>query len=233
MPPFQFKYFQVEQNDEVQKVGTDALILGALVESESPQSILDIGAGTGVIALILAQRFTRSKVVGIDVNLHAFPLLLNNFQNSPYKDRMEAVHEDFLSYSSPQKYDLIVSNPPYFKTQMYSENTMRNLARHEGKMRVPDLIQHAETLLSEKGKIWIIVPVERVEELLEKLDPTLFQQEHIRIYGKPNRWVRSVLVFARARRENIIERALTIRDEDGNYTQEYKALTKELHGKSV
>lgn len=234
MSVFKFKYFDVLQSDVLQKVGTDAMVLGALVEAENPKHILEVGMGTGVIALMLAQVFENSQITALDVDEKAIQISETNFRNSPFKNRLSVVHENFLSYSKNSFFDLIVSNPPYFNTQMLSEDAQRNLARHEGNMSVKDLIVHANSLLTMSGKLALILPAERTIDLLNmEKDFQLHLLKRIKIYGKPDKHVRDVLFFSKNEKKQLSTETFVIRDEKGFYSTQYKEKTREFHCREV
>ncbi|PWH86575.1 tRNA1(Val) (adenine(37)-N6)-methyltransferase [Brumimicrobium oceani] len=239
MSIFKFKKFNVNQSNAPQKIGTDAMILGALANPNSigfknPKAILDVGTGCGVIALMLAQHFPESQITGIDIDDQAVQQADLNFKNaklSPFdfKNDFQALHYNFLEYSPIHKLDLIVSNPPYFNTKMPSSDQQRSLARHESSMSLQELINHSAEILNESGELWLILPSERTEELVSgRLDLKLIRK--IDIYGKPNRHVRDVLVFSKTDLVDITTPdTFTIRDGQNQYTEQYKALTIDFH----
>lgn len=228
MSVFKFKYFDVLQNDEVHKVGTDAMVLGALIEAENPTHILEIGTGTGVISLMLAQIFQNAHITSLDIDEKAVRLCEKNVCSSPFKDRISTSHQNFLTFSSDVRFDLIVSNPPYFNTTMLSDDTRKNLAKHEHSMSVKNLIIHADSLLTDAGVLGIILPSERTESLLQS-ELKLHLIKRIKVYGKPNKHVRDVLIFSKNKSENLCIDTFLIRDEKGNYSEEYKQKTKDFH----
>ena len=229
MSIFKFKKFDVNQTNAPQKIGTDAMVVGALVKTNNPKTILDVGTGCGVIALMLAQNYPDAQITGLDIDEQAVLQAQTNFENAHFSNHFEALHQNFLEYTPEHQLDLIVSNPPYFNSKMPSADQQRSLARHEDSMSLRDLINHSAELLNENGELWIIVPSERTEDLInEKL--RLYLSKRIQIYGKPNRHVRDVLVFSKHENElmtNLVE--LTIRNEEGHYTEEYKELTIDFH----
>lgn len=231
MSVFKFKKFYITQTETLHKVGTDAMVLGALVNSPNPTSILDIGTGTGVIALMMAQKFPKATVIGLDIDEKAIQQAGDNFNVSTFSNRIKLVHQDFTHYTSRGKYDLIVSNPPYYDTKMVSKNDQKGLAKHEDKMDIEKMIYHALDLLKEKGEIWIIIPKERTDKLLRTASDLFSSLKlKISIFGKPNRHIRDVLVFSKVKDKNTeSHQSLIIRDEQGNYTQEYKDLTLDFH----
>jgi len=229
MSIFKFKHFDVNQSSVPQKIGTDAMVLGALVNFNQPQAILDVGTGCGVIALMLAQKFPQAEITGIDIDQGAVLQAQLNFKNADFINHFHVICQDFTAYFPTQHFDLIVSNPPFFNTQFHSVDEKRNLARHEGKMRLIDLIHHAERLLSERGELWMIVPHERSDELIQKAKHLHLRQQ-IQIFGKPYRYIRDILVFSKEKKSISTKiSSLTIRNQKNEYTKEYKGLTAEFH----
>lgn len=230
MSIFKFKFFDVQQIGATQKVGTDAMLLGALVQFDFPDSILDVGTGNGVIALMCAQKFKNAEVFGLDIDKASVEVATKNFINSPFASRLAALKENFLEYRPDFKFDLIVSNPPYFNTKMLSNDSKRNLARHEGSMPLKSLINHAQSLLNERGELWMIIPKERADELVSNPNElNLALKQRIKIFGKPGSHVRDILVFSISDVPEPIITQLAVRDMDANYTDEYIELTKEFH----
>jgi len=229
MAIFKFKQFNIEQEGAPQKMGTDAMILGALAEQHNPNSILDLGTGTGVIALMLAQRYPKAKITGLDIDTKATKLALQNFQHSKFPNDFNTETTSFLNYQPNKKFDLIVSNPPYFNTQMPSLKTDRSLARHEGEMTLQRLIIHAASLLNQEGCLWIIVPALRTNELLKE-DYNVNLVQRIKVFGKPEKHVRDILVFTKSKnKKKVKETSLTIRTNENIYSKEYIDVTQEYH----
>lgn len=229
MSLFKFKHFNLLQSNQLQKVGTDTMVLGALIKGDSVENILDIGTGTGVLALMMAQEFPTASVTAIDIDKTATDLAEINFENSPFKERLSAVLSDFLIFNSPLKYDLIVSNPPYFNTTMFSKDVQRTRARHEQSMPLEELLFKAADMLTENGSLWLILPQERTASLLANQKSKLCLKERIQIFGKPDKHVRDVLVFGFEIFEKPLISSFTIRDSAGNYSEEYKNLTRDFH----
>lgn len=115
MKPFRFQQFSVQQSKNVFRVGTDGVLLGALCSLSSPKNILEVGTGSGLISLMLAQRESSAKILAIDINSEAIELAGINFKNSPFSDRLEIKFQDFKNFESDEKFDLIVCNPPFSK----------------------------------------------------------------------------------------------------------------------
>jgi tRNA1Val (adenine37-N6)-methyltransferase len=161
--PFQFKQFQVNHERSAMKVGTDGVLLGAWAFQElQPTSILDVGAGTGLIALMLAQRFPMAKLNAVEMDQAAYEEAKLNFQASPFASRMCAVHEDFLSYTDVAKWDAIACNPPFYQDVMESPNEQRNWARQEKYLPPERFLEKCRSLLSNEGRLAVVIPVERI-----------------------------------------------------------------------
>ncbi len=167
--PFQFKEFTVAQDQCAMKIGTDGVLLGAWVEpKEIPYTILDIGTGTGVIALMMAQRFSSSDVDAIEIDAAAYEQAMTNFENSPWADRMFCYHASFQEFFQEMEefYDLIVSNPPFFTATQKSPNEQRNKARFEDALPFEHLLYGASKLLSDQGTFALIIPYDQEEQVL-------------------------------------------------------------------
>ncbi|PHR26864.1 MAG: tRNA (adenine-N(6)-)-methyltransferase [Fluviicola sp.] len=235
MSTFQFKYFSVSQSDTTMKVGTDAMLLGSLVSIVTqPKTILDIGTGTGVIALMLTQRFCDAKVTGLEIDESACREARVNFENSIWKERLTAINEDILKVDSLEKFNLIVSNPPYYENSLLSENERTSRAKHAEFLPVHSLLQKVSKLLAEDGSFWVIVPAENDSAWIEKARKNdLYLQQSISIIGKEGQGEkRRILAFGQA--ESSIESSrLTVREVNNKYTSEYIELTKEFHDRDL
>lgn len=223
--------FDVEQEGCAQKVGTDSMVLGASVNHYNPKRILDIGTGNGVIALMMAQKFEKSEITGIEIQKACSAVAKSNYNNSIYSDRLDLLNADFIDYQFSDKFDLIVTNPPFFENSTESLNTERNISRHQSTMKLKDLLSTAANNLNFNGAIWLIVPKESSDELITKsseFDLSLFQR--IRVFGKPHIHKRDILVFIKTEvTSTFTNQSFTIRDAEGNYTEEYKTRTIDYH----
>lgn len=151
MKPFHFKQFSILQDKNVFRVGTDGVLLGALVSCEAASKVLEVGTGTGLISLMTAQRNPRAEILALDINEKAVELAGQNFSNSPFRDRLGAELFDFKNYISEEKFDLILSNPPYFEQMDFSQKDV--LARQQVELNFEQLIQNSSALLFGK---WIV-----------------------------------------------------------------------------
>lgn len=155
---FQFKQFKIQQDQCAMKVGTDGVLLGAWTPIIHNQRVLDIGAGTGLVSLMLAQR-GAGEVVGVELDLFASEQACINVANSPFAQKVKIVNEDILCYHASSPFDLIVSNPPYFNNALPCDNAKRNLARHaDSGLTLNRLIEKASQLIIPNGSFVVILP---------------------------------------------------------------------------
>lgn len=161
---FQFKQFRINQERAAMKVGTDGVLLGAWTRCHDSSAILDVGTGTGLVALMLAQRCS-AQITAIEIDESAAQQASENVQESAWNNRIEVILTDFLSFhpTTEKRFDLIVSNPPYFENSYKAKGSARTLARHTDSLSYSDLIMGASALLAETGRLSVIVPVEASE----------------------------------------------------------------------
>lgn len=163
---FRFKQFSVDQTGCAMKINTDGVLLGALADFQEPISILDIGTGTGVIALMLAQRFPSARIDAVEIDESAATTAANNFKNSPFAGRLTLYpsgFEDFFAVHPDKKYDLIISNPPFYINSLQSPGVKKNLAKHAGAGFFEGLIEAVSKHLTSNGVCWLILPTETAE----------------------------------------------------------------------
>ena len=216
------------------KVGTDGVLLGVWATLEhDPISILDIGTGTGLIALMLAQRSNAEQIDALEIDENAYEQAVDNFENSPWRDRLFCYHaglDEFME-EPEDEYDLIVSNPPFYTEDYKSDNEQRDLARFADALPFEDLIEAADLLLSENGVFCVIIPYKEEEKFIALAhDFELYLMEITRVKGTPTTEIkRSLLAFSRNQIENFPVGELTIEFSRHDYTPEYIALTKEFY----
>ena len=232
-PFFRFKKFTVYHDKCAMKVGTDAVLLGAWADTSFCRNILDIGTGTGIIALMLAQR-SQATVEAIDIDKEACVQATENVAASPYTERIKVVHAscaDFAASNQQKRYDLIVSNPPYFINSLKGPDNKRTVARHTDTLLLSDLIREAQTLLSPSGRIALVLPYEQLEEVKALASANhLYICRHTDVIPTPGAAPKRLLVELSATEENIKNRdTLTIEEARHQYTPEYIALTKEFY----
>lgn len=216
------------------KIGTDAVLLGAWCPIDNhPFSILDIGAGTGVLSLMLAQRSYAEQIDALEIDEEAYEQCVENFENSPWSDRLFCFHaglDEFVDELEEQ-YDLIISNPPFYAEQYKTDSAQRDLARFQEAMPFEELVDAAQALLSENGIFAVIIPYkeeERFIELCAQVD--LFPVKTTRVKGSHSTpIVRSLLAFKRYELAVLTADELVIEISRHNYTDAYKNLTKDFY----
>lgn len=230
---FTFKQFHVNQDRCAMKIGTDGVLLGAWTPLiNNPYNVLDIGAGTGILSLMLAQRSNAEQIDAIEIDEDAYEQCVENFEASPWGDKLFCFHaglDEFVD-EPEDEYDLIISNPPFYTDDYKSENTSRDLARFEDALPFEELIEAAALLLSDNGIFSVIIPFkeeERFVAMCKELD--LFPLKITHVKGTPTSEIkRSLLAFCRMEQSPLIDE-LVIETSRHNYTSEYIELTKEFY----
>ena len=231
---FQFKKFSVEQDKCAMKIGTDSVLLGAWCPIENnPFSVLDIGAGTGVLSLMLAQRTTAEQIDAIEIDEDAYEQCVDNFESSPWSERLFCFHaglDEFLE-EPEDEYDIIISNPPFYTEDYKTENEQRDLARFEDAMPFEDLVEVADLLLSENGILAVIIPFKEEENFIDLCSKVeLFPVKVTRVRGSHKTpIVRSLLAFKRYELSVLTADELVIEISRHQYTDEYINLTKDFY----
>ena len=216
------------------KIGTDGVLLGAWTPiTNNPFSILDIGTGTGVIALMLAQRSHAEQIDALEIDENAYEQSVDNFENSPWSDRLFCFHaglDEFVE-EPEDEYDLIVSNPPFYTEDYKTDNQQRDLARFADAMPFEDLIEAAALLLSENGIFSVIIPFKEEENFVALAQEyELFPIKITHVKGTPTAEIkRSLLAFSRKQTLDIPLDELTIETARHIYTPEYIELTKDFY----
>ena len=230
---FAFKEFTVYQDKCAMKVGTDGVLLGAWTNVAGMKQILDVGTGTGLIALMLAQR-SKAIIDAVEINKESAGQALQNVESSPWADRINVYCTSFQYFAvrSRDSYDLIVSNPPYYHRLLKSPDSARSVARHDTGLEYQDLLFYASRLLTPEGRMNVILPLDMTEKFTDKAymnDLYLFRMMKIRTVAsaKPSR---AIMELSRQKQHQPVESLLTVMNEDSrSYTAEYKALTNDYY----
>jgi len=226
---FRFKQFEVEQQDCAMKINTDGILLGTLSGQNAPSSILDIGTGTGVIAMMLAQRFDQAHADAVEIDEAAAKRAEYNFFRSPFASRLRVFHQDIALFEPSGSYDLIVSNPPYFVNDLKSQEARKGIARHADEAFFELLIRKVATLLTAEGLFWVILPVKQAVDLtLNAVLYRLFPHKIIHLYSDENKEeFRQIVCFGFGDRPAQHEK-FYIYAQKGVYTDAYKHLLKDF-----
>ena len=234
MSQFTFKQFSVQQDKTAMKVGTDGVLLGSWAPvNHNPFSVLDIGAGTGIIALMLAQRTHAEQIDALEIDEDAYEQAVENFENSPWGDRLFCFHaglDEFIE-EPEDEYDLIVSNPPFYAEDYKTDNEQRDLARFQDAMPFEEIVEAADLLLSENGILAVILPHKEEEKFIALAkESELFPIKITCVKGNPTSAIkRSLLAFSRNENPEIEIDELTIEIDRHIYTPEYIELTKDFY----
>ncbi|WP_439153305.1 tRNA1(Val) (adenine(37)-N6)-methyltransferase [Winogradskyella sp.] len=231
--PFKFKQFTVNQNRCAMKIGTDGVLLGAWTSiNHRPFSVLDIGSGTGILALMIAQRSTAQIIEAIEIDADAYEQCADNFENSSWSDRLFCYHAALLEYVEEieDNYDLIICNPPFYSEDFKTNNTSRDLARFNDAMPFEHIIYAAVNLLSEIGILSIILPFKEEEHFTSIASKVgLFPNRRTHVKGNPESDIKRSLLeysFVKSKVETL---ELIIETGRHQYTDDYINLTKEFY----
>ncbi|MFY7814192.1 MAG: tRNA1(Val) (adenine(37)-N6)-methyltransferase [Chryseobacterium taeanense] len=227
MKPFIFRQFTIQQSKNVFRVGTDGVLLGALANVDQVFRALEIGTGTGLISLMLAQRSPDANFFGIDINKAAADITKINFENSPFSSRLKNAHQDFKEFETHEKFDLIVSNPPYFEA---SDSEKDKIARQTVELNFRQLIIKSSQILSEGGVLSVIIPAEAGSDFTAIADENkMFLTRKINIKGIENSKIKRLILEFSLSKKDYIESEFTIEKSPRQYSDQYLELTKEFH----
>ena len=230
---FRFKQFCIHHDRCAMKVGTDGVLLGAWGCVEG-RRILDIGTGTGLIALMAAQRNPKAKVLGIDIDKAAVEQAKENIAKSPFSSRVKCVLQDVLTFESEELFDAILCNPPFFTEDTLPDDIGRALARNNKSLPFPQLIKKAASLMAENGKFSVIIPNDLIQELVGLcLNEDLYLERRCFVRTKANKPPRrAMLTFTTYNKLQTIDNRiedLCLMADDGTRSEAYKTLTKDFY----
>lgn len=237
-PVFRFKQFAIWQDRTAMKVGTDGVLLGCMAQAGERECkrIMDIGTGTGLVAIMLAQRFSSAQVTAVEIDPEAASQATENCANSPFANRLTVVCADIKTIEPSEPYDLIVSNPPYFTQSLLCPDVRRNMARHAGTLTFDDLTTQAAAHLATGGRLAVIIPFDANPDLVASATKAgLTLASRTTIFSnrrKPPR--RAVCQFVKTGL-NVEdppvaqENELTLLNLDGSNTAEYKDVAKDFY----
>lgn len=227
---FRFKQFVVKQSLNVFKIGTDSVLLGAWVDVVDAKNIFEIGTGTGVIALMMAQK-SNASITAIDIQEDSVALANDNFSLSPWKNQLQALHSDFLNFSENKKFDLIVSNPPYFENALKSDNTSKMMARHLDFLPLDKMATQIANLLTEKGLFSVILPPDSFQKLENELKKhQLFLNRLCEVSSFENsQIIRCLGTFSRENGLKEISRMFLYKNKERERSDDYQRITKDFY----
>ena len=234
MSTFNFKQFSVQQDKCAMKIGTDSVLLGAWCPIDNnPFSVLDIGAGTGVLSLMLAQRSHAEQIDALEIDEDAYEQCVENFEASPWSDRLFCFHaglDEFVE-EPEDEYDIIISNPPFYSEDYKTDNSQRDLARFQDAMPFEELVEAADLLLSENGIFAVIIPFKEEERFIDLCaEVELFPVKVTRVKGSHTTpIIRSLLAFKRYELSVLTADELVIEINRHEYTDDYINLTKDFY----
>jgi tRNA1Val (adenine37-N6)-methyltransferase len=229
MSTFKLKQFELKQTDSLQKMGSDSMLLGASIKGEY-KSILDVGTGTGILALMMAQKNEMANIFAIEPHLASFEEAKFNFENSSFSERFSIENCMLQEFNTEQKFDLIISNPPYFENSTLGDNVIRNTARHTLNLSIKDFYEYNSNLLSEQGHLTLIFPADLLKIHLDLAKQfQLFPIKNIAVVKDNNKPIRHIITYSFIKPESIIEDSITIALSNGKYSDDYIALTKDFY----
>lgn len=216
------------------KVGTDGVVLGAWTPiHNNPNKILDIGSGTGLLALMMAQRTNAEQIDAVEIDADAHEQAVDNFENSPWGDRLFCYHADLETFANEmeEEYDLIISNPPFYSEDYKTNDKQRDVARFQSSLPFDLLIEAVEYFLSEKGIFSVIIPAKEEDHLIYlAAEFDLFPLKVTRVRGTYQSEIkRSLIAFSRNRIEKIPLDELTLEEKRHCYTSDFTGLVKNFY----
>ena len=227
MKPFRFQQFSIQQSKDVFRVGTDGVLLGAMCNVKNAKKILEIGTGTGLISLMLAQRNVSAKISAIDINENAVKLASENFRNSIFYENLKVELKDFKNFETNENFDLVVCNPPFFEENASAKDV---LARQQVELNFRNLVERSTEIITKKGILSIILPSEAatdVKSLAEEFN--LYLVREINIFGIEGGNLKlNILEFSLAQKPLEIS-DFVIEKSPREYSDQYLNLTKNFH----
>jgi tRNA1Val (adenine37-N6)-methyltransferase len=230
---FDFQQFSIQQDQCAMKIGIDGVLLGAWSPIVKSKHILDIGTGTGLLALMMAQR-SDAAIDAVEIDNAAFLQAQDNIQNSSFHDRIQCYHSSIQEFKTQKSYDLIISNPPYFEASLKSDNKARNSARHNDGLNLSELFSKASQLLSPQGHLAIILPYSSLGKIKIRTKEQKLHLAHItEVKGREHKSPNRVLVYLQRDEIETSVDTLTIYSSEGGYTKAFQNLTQDYYLPSI
>lgn len=251
---FQFKQFKINQDKSSMKVCTDSCLFGAWIADKiekkiiKPKNILDIGSGTGLLGLMIAQK-SKSIIDAVEIDINSFLQSKENFMASPWDQQLQAFHADINNWRSALKYDLIISNPPFFENDLRSADRNRNLAKHHDGLTFSELLQSVKNNITENGDFAVLIPFHRMDYFKTIVfENNFYLKEELLVKQTSKHSYFRVILFFGTKHESVISNGahfesvgsmrpldmqssseLIVNDEEGNYTDAFHLLLKDYY----
>ena len=228
-PYFQFKKFTIHHDRCAMKVGTDGVLLGAWADVSAAENILDVGTGTGLIALMLAQR-CPAAITAVDIDADAVSQATDNVHHSPWKEQVSVLLQDICTFQPKCLFDAIVSNPPYFINSLKCPDNQRNTARHTDTLDAAGLFQSVTSLLQPQGHFSLVIPAAQVTELKRMGEEYgLYLTRHTAVITRPGLPPKRALLEFRKAQKACLYNELVIELDRHVYSEDYIALTRDFY----
>lgn len=229
---FRFKQFTIKQRHCAMKVCTDSCILGAwtAIRLKNAHEVLDIGSGTGLLALMLAQK-SNARIEGIEYDAEAFAVSTENISQSDWADRIQLFNGDIREFTFPHPFDFIISNPPFFESDLRSPKQKKNNAKHSDTLSLEELIRSIRTSLKQSGSFSLLLPFHRTDyfENLASVNGFYLQEKIIIRQTVAHQIFRSILLFSYHKAESILQEELVIKESAGKYSTAFIELMKDYY----
>jgi tRNA1Val (adenine37-N6)-methyltransferase len=231
--PFQFKQFAVQQANSSMKVGTDAVLLGCWADVGRATAVIDVGTGTGVIALFCAQRNPAARIDAIEIDHGSVCDARLNFEQSPWSDRLHVTEGDYLGFRPARQYDMVISNPPYFSRSLRASDPVRSTARHDDSLPAEKFMRHSVGLMTPDGIVSVIIPRNQVGKWLDAGEAAgLLPHRICHVFTLANKEATRVMVeFSREYDGEPKMESVLIERRPGEFSEAYKQLTGEFYTK--
>lgn len=225
---FRFKQFDLIQSEAHLKITTEATLFAAWANVAGAKRILDIGAGTGLLSLMLAQK-SDAEIEAIELQSEAAEICRNNFENSPWQKQLKCWNTAVQDFESAEKYDCIICNPPFFFKHLKGEKQAKNKAMHNETLSLEDLLNSVIRLLANEGQFYLLLPSKEMNDFIELAQAkNLFLQEKLELIHKAGKPVlREAACFAKLRAKEMKTSQLIMRNADESYSAAYRELLKE------
>jgi len=227
---FRFKQFTIHQEKTAMKVGTDGVLLGAWADLKDNHFILDIGTGTGLLALMVAQRQEAAEIDAVEINKDAYEQAVQNVNFSSWSSRIRLYPVSLFDFHPGHSYDHILCNPPFFQQSTPAPDPNRTIARHCKELEHTDLLSFAHRFLTPKGKLSLVLPVKEAEELIGKaVNYNLFLTRLLQVYPTPSKAAKRYLMEFSIQNTPLQNSQLIVEYERHHYSKEYQELTRDFY----